>query len=427
MSPAIGATATGTQPQQPGEEPGARSSGRAPVATSIVDAEGRFLWVDDATCRLVATSRERLLAGRLGTLLDIDDAQAELLAMHGLTGNGAHYELEQTWRLPDGTARRVLVRGSQVAAVPSSYVRQVVESSCAPDHNAGADRHRAGRTWPATESDVSGEVHQHRFITPDANARRELQAAHRNLKEAHKARAALEVRAEQLERSNQDLSDFAYMAAHDLRAPLTALGGAADSLVRRSGADLSEESQRYLAAILGQVGTMGRMINDLLDYCRMGSGGEKGEAVDCNEVMAEVLGYLATEIAEAEAHIIVNLLPTVDGERTQLQQLFQNLVSNALKFRRPGGRARVEVKAEEVGHELVFSVTDAGIGVPAAERDDIFKMFHRLPSNGESGTGIGLAICKRIVERHGGRMWVADPPSGGLSFGFTLPPAPDAC
>lgn len=272
---------------------------------------------------------------------------------------------------------------------------------------------------------MGGEVHQHRFVTPDAKARRELQIAHQGWQEARKARAALEVRAEQLERSNRDLADFAYMAAHDLRAPLTALGGSAELLARRGGADLNEESQRYLAVVLGEVGTMRRMINDLLDYCRMGNGDEKREVVDCNEIIAEVLGYLAPEIAEAEAHVIVSCLPSVDGERTQLSRLFHNLVSNALKFRRPEGRARVEVKAEEVGPELVFSVTDAGIGVPAEQRDEIFRMFHRLPSDSESGTGIGLAICKRIVERHGGRIWVEDPPGGGLRFGFTLPPAPD--
>ncbi len=417
----------GTEPQQPGEEPGDGSARRAPLATSIVDAEGRFLWVDDATCRLVATSRQRLLAGRLGAFLDIDDVRAELLAMHGLTGNGAHYELEQRWRLADGTSRRVLVRGSILAApapAPSPFVRQVVELSGERVGGAGADGSRANRTWPATGGDLGGEIHQHRFITSDAQARRELQAAHRGLQDAQKARAAFEVRAEQLERSNRDLTDFAYMAAHDLRAPLTALGGAADLLVRRSGAALNEESQRYLAAILGQVGTMGRMISDLLDYCRTGSGDEKREEVDCNEVIAEVLGYLAPEIAEAEAHVIVNLLPSVEGERTQLHQLFQNLVSNALKYRRPEGRARVEVKAEEIGPELVFSVTDAGIGVPAEQRDEIFQMFRRLPNEREKGTGIGLAICKRIVDRHGGRIWVDPTSGGGLCFCFTLPPVP---
>lgn len=241
------------------------------------------------------------------------------------------------------------------------------------------------------------------------------------------ALAELELWAEQLERSNRDLAEFAYVAAHDLRAPLAALAGSAELLARRSGTELSEESQRHLAAILARVGTMGRMIDDILAYCHAGNGGEEREVVDCTEVLAEVLDHLAPEIAESRARIRTQPLGPVAGERTELVRLFQNLVSNALKFRRPGGDLVIDVSARRVGDAQVFSVADTGIGVSSEARADMFRMFHRLdPKSSPRGNGMGLAICNRIVERHGGSIWADDSPSGGLCVSFSLPAAPAA-
>lgn len=238
------------------------------------------------------------------------------------------------------------------------------------------------------------------------------------------ALAELELWAEQLERSNRDLAEFAYVAAHDLRAPLAALAGSAELLARRSGTELSEEAQRHLSTILGRVGTMSRMIDDILAYCQAGNGvGERG-VVDCDGVLAEVLENLALEIAETRARVTVQALGMVAGERTQLVRLFQNLVSNALKFRRPGCDLVVDVSVRRVGDDQVFSVADTGVGVSSEDRADIFRMFHRLvPQTGPQGNGMGLAICNRIVERHGGSMWADDSPSGGLCVSFSLPAA----
>lgn len=238
------------------------------------------------------------------------------------------------------------------------------------------------------------------------------------------ALAELELWAEQLERSNRDLSEFAYIAAHDLRSPLAALAGSAELLARRSGTELSEESQRHLAAILARVGTMARMIDGILAYCQGGNGGEVREVVDCTEVLAEVLEHLAPEITEAKARITTQPLGMVAGERTQLVRLFQNLVSNALKFGRPGCDLVIEVSVRRVGDDQVFSVADTGIGVSSEDRPDMFRMFHRLdPQSTSPGNGMGLAICNRIVERHGGSIWADDSPSGGLCVSFSLPAA----
>ncbi len=169
---------------------------------------------------------------------------------------------------------------------------------------------------------------------------------------------------------------------------------------------------------------MGRMIDDILAYCHAGSTDEARQIIDCNDIMAEVLEYLSPQIVEAEAYVSLQTLGKVVGERTQLVQLFQNVVSNALKFRRPDSRARIDISVRMVGHDRVFSVADAGIGVADESRADIFRMFHRLNQrNGPAGTGIGLAICKRIVERHEGRIWIDDSPDGGLCVSFSLPAA----
>jgi signal transduction histidine kinase len=237
--------------------------------------------------------------------------------------------------------------------------------------------------------------------------------------------ADLEMWVEQLERSNRDLSEFAYVAAHDLRAPLAALAGSAELLARRSGSELSEEGQRYLGAILGRVGTMGRMIDDILSYCQPEDGGEDCEVVECSKILDEVLEHLAAEIADADAQVRVQPMGTVAGRRIQLVRLFQNLISNALKFPKPSGALVVDVSVRRIGDEQVFAVSDTGIGVSEENRANMFDMFERLNQQGSStGTGIGLAICKRIVERHGGSIWADNSPSGGLCVSFSLPAPP---
>lgn len=383
------------------------------VGTSVVDGEGRFLWADSTTIRLLGVSAVRLEASRLGAFVDHDDLQAELLAMHRLRKGDTSYEIEQCWVGPTGMRRPVLVRGHLLwlpgaagrrMASTGLYVRQAVDCNDLEVSGQGSafDDQRAHDAGSSQVLDLIACHHQSQWV--------EL--------------AELELRAEQLERSNRDLSEFAYVAAHDLRAPLAALAGSAELLARCSGSQLDVGAQRYLAAVLAQVGVMGRMIDDILAYCHAGDAREARQVVNCSDVVAEVLEYLAPQIVEAEADVSLQSLGHVAGERTQLVQLFQNLISNALKYRRPGCRARIDLSVRKVGDDQVFTVADAGIGVSDENRADIFRMFHQLNHrSGPSGTGIGLAICKRIVERHGGRIWVDDSPEGGLCVSFSLPAA----
>ena len=397
--------------RNPGFDPLAEAAPRTEVATSVVDRDGRFLWADAATCRILGVSAERLEASRLGTFVEQADLQTELLAMHRLRKGDTSYEIEQRWLGPGGAHRHVVVTGRLLwfpgaagrrAVSTGLYVRQAIDRVPAVDLRRGFGEEQS----EGADSDRMFEV----FARHEESQRVAL--------------AELEMRAEQLERSNRDLSEFAYIAAHDLRAPLAALAGSAELLARCSGSQLDVAAQRYLAAVLAKVGTMSRMIDDILAYCHAGSDGEARQVVDCTDVIAEVLEHLAPQIVEAEAHVILQTLGKVVGERTQLVQLFQNVVSNALKFRRPGRRARIDISVQRVGNDQVFSVADAGIGVPEENRADIFRMFHQLDErSGPSGTGIGLAICKRIVERHGGRIWVDDSPDDGLCVSFSLPRA----
>lgn len=283
----------------------------------------------------------------------------------------------------------------------------------------GADEPRL-----VTSRDEPGATGHRSRTDSDDVAERVLEVIRSRNESQRVALAELELWAAQLERSNRDLSEFAYVAAHDLRAPLAALAASAELLARRSGTELSEESQHHLAAILARVGTMARMIDHVLAYCQAGNGGEQREVVDCTEVLAEVQEHLAPEIAGAQARIRTQPLGMVAGERTQLVRLFQNLVSNALKFPRPGCDVVIDVSVRRVGDDQVFSVADTGIGVSSEDRADMFRMFHRLdPQSSSPGNGMGLAICNRIVERHGGSIWADDSPSGGLCVSFSLPAA----
>jgi PAS domain S-box-containing protein len=227
-----------------------------------------------------------------------------------------------------------------------------------------------------------------------------------------------------LERSNAELQQFAYVASHDLSEPLRMVSSYLQLLRRRYKGQLDTEADEFIEYAVDGATRMRSLIEDLLAFSRAGSGGEP-EPVDMGSVTATVLRTLAAAMVEANAQVDVADLPPVMGDRLQLEQLLQNLVANALKFR-AGVRAHVWVRAEVGATGMVqMSIADAGIGIDAAHRERVFKMFQRLHDRqAYDGTGIGLAICRKIVERHGGRIWVEERAGGGTVFRFTLPPAP---
>lgn len=236
-------------------------------------------------------------------------------------------------------------------------------------------------------------------------------------------RRMLEERALELERSNSDLEQFAYAASHDLSEPLRTVAGFSQLLASRYEGRLDGDADEFIGHMTSGVNRMQQLIDDLLVYSRVGRAPTRQDDVDLEGVLAEVTDWIAPAIKERGARVSHDPLPTVRGERGQLAQVLQNLLANAIKFTAADTVPEVHVSAVREAGGWRISVRDNGIGV-AEGADVIFKMFGRLhPADTYPGTGIGLALAKRIIETHGGRIWVQPAPDGGSVFSFTLPAA----
>jgi signal transduction histidine kinase len=234
--------------------------------------------------------------------------------------------------------------------------------------------------------------------------------------------AELEARNADLERSNEDLEQFASIVSHDLKSPLQVVRGFVELLgrVARDG-PRSEEAQTYQEAAIRGAERMNTLIEDLLSYAKAGRAPEALVAVDLATIAEQVVADSAEAIAAAGARVHIGVLPPVLGDRTQLRQLLQNLLSNAVKFREPDREPVVTITAERDDPRWRIVVADNGIGVSAEDAARIFGMFTRLHgSDRYPGSGIGLAVCARVVSHHGGTMWVEPNPGGGSRFVFTL-------
>lgn len=245
----------------------------------------------------------------------------------------------------------------------------------------------------------------------------------RDVTERVKAQKALADRTAELARSNADLEEFAHVASHDLQEPLRNIIGFADLLRQRAARKLDPEMSSYVASVVESAERMEVLIHDLLALARVGAGEVVREAIDCDVVLDRVLQSLDIRIRDTGARVTREALPEVHGDPRQIPQVFHNLLSNALKFHadRP---PRVHVAVTRAGKEWRFSVRDNGIGMDTDGARQIFRAFTRLHGRRAfPGTGIGLAICKKIVERHGGRISVESNPGEGATFLFTLPAA----
>jgi len=249
----------------------------------------------------------------------------------------------------------------------------------------------------------------------------ERKRVERELKQAEALKQAVEA----LELSNRDLEQFAYVASHDLQEPLRMVSSFTQLLAKRYQGKLDKDADDFIDYIVAGAKRMQTLINDLLTYSRVDTRGESFKPMDSEATFSQATANLKVAIEEAEAVITHDPLPPLIADNSQIVQLFQNLLGNAIKFH---GKEppRIHVSARQENNEWVFSFRDNGIGIAPEYFDRVFVIFQRLHSREEyPGTGTGLAICKRIVERHGGRIWVESEINKGSTFYFAIPPVGD--
>jgi two-component system sensor histidine kinase/response regulator len=229
----------------------------------------------------------------------------------------------------------------------------------------------------------------------------------------------LEAQSLKLARSNEELNQFASVASHDLREPLRSMATYLYFLERELGPGLAGEARAHMSSALDAAKRMEGLISGLLAFSGVDASGQLEARVDCDRLVRDVLEMLASVIQEKEALVVVGKLPSVSGNASMLRQVFQNLVDNALKF--SGQTPRIELGGESREEGVLLWVRDNGIGIPEKDFGKVFKLFKRLHTREEyPGSGLGLALCKKIVERHGGRLWVESKPGAGSTFYFTL-------
>jgi len=250
----------------------------------------------------------------------------------------------------------------------------------------------------------------------------------REIAERESAQKTLRNTLADLERSNKELEQFAYVASHDLQEPLRMISSYTQLLERRYGESLDQDARVFIGYAVDGANRMQRLIQDLLAYSRITTRGREPERVDTDAALDDALANLQAGVTETGASIVREGMPAVFADPSQLIQLFQNLIGNALKFRRPGEPPLIRVGAVHgsgEGRFVTFSVKDNGIGIDKKYYNRLFIIFQRLHGRHEyPGTGIGLALCKRIVERHGGKIWLESEPGSGTTMYFTLPVEP---
>ena len=216
------------------------------------------------------------------------------------------------------------------------------------------------------------------------------------------------------------------MASHDLQEPLRTIANYTQLLAERYRGKLDKEADKYIRYSVDGAVRMQSLIKDLLTFSRFGKAEIELQTIDCGGVVEQALKNLQTAVQDSGAVVNWNGLPTVMGDPSQLTQVFQNLIANAIKFH-AAETPLIQIDAEKKDHEWLFAVSDNGIGIPAENREDIFVIFRRLHTRTEySGNGIGLSTCKKIIERHGGRIWIEPKADRGCLFKFTLRSAPSS-
>jgi light-regulated signal transduction histidine kinase (bacteriophytochrome) len=246
-----------------------------------------------------------------------------------------------------------------------------------------------------------------------------------DITERKRAEEVLRTTLTELERSNRDLEQFAYVASHDLQEPLRTVTSYVQLLERRYKGKLDPDADEFIGFAVEGANRMQRRIQDLLSYSRLSTRGKSFQPTNMEKMLEAAIANLSAAIATNHAVIEHEPLPTIIADESQLSQVLQNLIDNGMKFHRKDVSPQIHISAKREKDEWEFSVRDNGIGIDPSHFKKMFIIFQRLHGPQEyPGTGIGLAICKKIVERHGGRIWVESEPGKGSTFRFTIPLTP---
>ncbi len=337
-----------------------------------LDKDLRYVYVNSVITKITGQSPEDYI-GKIYEEIEIPEEYTTLLRENNLktleTGEIQHYEFE----------------------FPTNKGLKIFEATAVPEFN------------------VNGEVES-------------ILILNRDITERKKSEKQLKEMIEELKRSNQELQQFAYVSSHDLQEPLRTIASFTQLLERRYKGRLDSDADEFMDYIVDAAVRMKQQIEDLLELSRVTTKEKGFKHVDMNLILNQAIQNLNASIRESKTEIITDELPSVVGDGEQLQRVFQNLISNAIKFKKPEEPSLIHISSYKNNQEYVFSVKDNGIGIEEQYMERIFTIFQRLHTKEEyQGTGIGLSIVKRIIERHGGRVWVESELGVGSTFYFTVP------
>jgi signal transduction histidine kinase/HAMP domain-containing protein len=385
---------------------GQESRNHARILQSVLDNMGEGMAVTDAS----------------GAFVIWNPAATRLLGKGPIEAPPAEWARAYGLYRPDG---HNLYAGEDIPlarAMRGELVNDVELFLGPPEHNPPRWISATARPLRDEDGNLRGGIVVFRDVTERKAAEEELRGLNATLELRIAERtAALEERASELKRSNEELEAFAYVASHDLQEPLRAMASYTQLLKRQLGGKLTAEAELYIGHVLEGAARMRLLINALLDYSRVGRRPLELRRTPVQAAFDAAIADLAAAIAESGATVTHGPLPVLAADPVQLGQLFRNLIGNAIRFGRDDTPPVVDVSATLQGDHWRFAVRDNGIGIDARHFDRIFVIFQRLHGRERAGTGIGLAVCKKIVERHGGQIWVESQPGRGSVFYFTLP------